>query len=287
MVQLADGDIRTREVLDWKGVHLFHFMGSSCSQKTRIFLNLKDIPWQSHIVDLHGSENFGDWYLGINPRGLVPALFLDGAVHIESNDILVALEKNFPEPRLFPAGRETEIAELLEHEDNLHLDLRTLSFRFAFGRKGPPKPAEALASYRRGGSGTVLGQADPNKDREITFWERAAVEGFTDEASRKSALNFQVAYDELDKDLTDNDYLLGDTLTVLDIAWFIYTNRLTMAGYPFARLHPNVAAWHDKLRQRPEFSEEIKMAPAAREALDATRHEQEQAGATLSQVAGF
>ena len=52
MVQLADGDIKTREVLGWKGVHVLHFMGSSCSQKLRIFLNLKGIPWQSHPIDL-------------------------------------------------------------------------------------------------------------------------------------------------------------------------------------------------------------------------------------------
>ena len=42
MVQLLDSDIKTREVLGWKGVHVLHFMGSSCSQKLRIFLNLKD-----------------------------------------------------------------------------------------------------------------------------------------------------------------------------------------------------------------------------------------------------
>jgi hypothetical protein len=43
VVQLLDSDIKTREVLDWKGVHLIHYMGSSCSQKVRIFLNLKGI----------------------------------------------------------------------------------------------------------------------------------------------------------------------------------------------------------------------------------------------------
>ena len=40
MVQLLDSDIKTREVLDWEGVHLIHYMMSSCSQKVRIFLNL-------------------------------------------------------------------------------------------------------------------------------------------------------------------------------------------------------------------------------------------------------
>ena len=58
MVQLVDGDIKTREVLDWKGVHVLHFMGSSCSQKLRIFLNLKGIKWESHLVDLFANENF-------------------------------------------------------------------------------------------------------------------------------------------------------------------------------------------------------------------------------------
>ncbi|MGD0026711.1 MAG: hypothetical protein ABSC37_19185 [Xanthobacteraceae bacterium] len=41
MVQLVDSDIKTREVLGWKGVHVLHFIGSSCSQKLRAFLNLK------------------------------------------------------------------------------------------------------------------------------------------------------------------------------------------------------------------------------------------------------
>ena len=102
MVQLIDSDIKTREVLDWKGVHVLHFMGSSCSQKLRIFLNLKAIPWQSHVVDLFTNENFRPWFLGINPRGLVPVLVHDGAVHIESNDIISHLEAAFSEPRLIP-----------------------------------------------------------------------------------------------------------------------------------------------------------------------------------------
>jgi hypothetical protein len=74
MVQLLDSDIKTREVLGWKGVHVLHFIGSSCSQKLRVFLNLKGIPWQSHHIDLHGNENYRPWFLGINPRGLLPVL---------------------------------------------------------------------------------------------------------------------------------------------------------------------------------------------------------------------
>ena len=106
MVQLVDSDIKTREVLGWKGVHVLHFAGSSCSQKLRIFLNLKGIPWESHPIDLPGNENFRPWFLGINPRGLVPVLVHDGAVHIESNDIIQYLEKTFPDAEAH-SGRAT------------------------------------------------------------------------------------------------------------------------------------------------------------------------------------
>ena len=61
MVQLFKEDIKTPEVLAWKGVHLFHFSGSSCSQKPRIVLNLKGIEWISHPINLLKAENYSQW----------------------------------------------------------------------------------------------------------------------------------------------------------------------------------------------------------------------------------
>jgi glutathione S-transferase len=285
MVQLADGDIKTREVLGWKGVHVLHFMGSSCSQKLRIFLNLKGIPWQSHPIDLPAYENMQPWFLGINPRGLVPVLVHDGAVHIESNDIIQYLERTFPTPRLIPAGHENEVAALLKHEDDLHLDLRTLSFRFVFAPPGPPKPAAALESYRANGSGTVQGVSDHEKQVQLEFWQRAAKEGFTDERARASALKFRAEFDALDKKLAQQTYLMGDELSVLDIAWLIYEHRLSLAGYPFARLHLRVHAWAEKLRDKPEFAKEVAQLRHSPDQLDTVRRGQ--AGKTLEMVAGF
>jgi glutathione S-transferase len=287
MVQLVDSDIRTSEVLGWKGIHVLHFMGSSCSQKLRIFLNLKSINWESHLVDLFTNENFSPWFLGINPRGLVPVLVHDGTVHIESNDIIQYLEKTFPTPKLIASGHENEVAALLKHEDDLHLDLRTLSFRFVFAPPGPPKPAEALKSYAASGSGTVQGAKDRDKEIQIEFWERAAREGFTDESARTSALKFRTEFEALDKRLVQHPYLMGDTPSVLDIAWFIYAHRLSLAGYPFARMHPRVSAWVDKLRARQEFSKEIAMPPESVARLEATRRAQTEAGKSLETVAGF
>jgi glutathione S-transferase len=80
---------------------------------------------------------------------------------------------------------------------------------------------------------------------------------------------------------------MGDSLSVLDIAWLIYANRLSLGGYPFARLHPRVAMWMQKLCARPEFAKEIVMPAEAVTRLEATRRSQVEAGNTLEAVAGF
>ena len=287
MTQLHDEDIKTKEVLEWKGVHLFHFPGSSCSQKTRIFLNLKGIAWESHIIDLAAQEQFSPWYLGINPRGLVPALVLNGVVHIESNDIIQLLDRAFPEKRLIPDGFEDQVGELLRHEDDLHLDLRTLSFRFTKPTGKAPKSAEDLKNYRAGGSGTVEGRKDPNKEHEIAFWEKVLQEGITDEAVRISAGRFRDALTEQDEKLAANCFLLGASLSVLDIAWFVYVNRLVRCGYPLKQLHPNVNAWFRSLRYRPEFADEVKAPPDMQKQLEEIQREQKESGATLVDVTGL
>ena len=56
--------------------------------------------------------------------------------------------------------------------------------------------------------------------------------------------------------LKKNDYLLGKDITVLDIAWFIYVNRLRVVGYPFKKEHPNLQLWFRKLFSIKEFAKE-------------------------------
>ena len=77
-------------------------------------------------------------------------------------------------------------------------------------------------------------------------------------------------------------------LTVLDIAWFIYVDRLTLAAYPFARLHPRVSAWFAKLLRRPEFAKEIALPAERQRAVCNDRDaSMRQAGKSLEMVAGL
>lgn len=283
MVMLSKNDIKTREVLDWKGVHLLHFAGSSCSQKTRIFLNLKGIEWTSHPINLVTNDAQKPWFLGINPRGLVPVLVHDGRVHIESNDILEYLEKSFPSPSLIPTDLSQQIHQGLKQEDELHLDIRAISMRFVFSQKLGHKKPQALKTYQID-SGTIQGKYDPHKQAEIQFWSNMAKHGITDEQILLAAQAFKSAYDRYENNLATSRYLLSDNITVLDIAWFIYTHRLKTAGYPFHTLHPRVNEWYLGLLARPEFQKEVKTAMPLRLITAVLHLQQRIIGQTLAHV---
>ena len=256
MPQLMEKDIQTREVLDWQGLHLLHFASSACSQKVRIFLNLKGIDWTPHPVNLATQKNYEPWFLGINPRGLVPVLVHDGSVYIESNDILAYLEETFREPCLIPPSQAGEVSSLLREEDDLHLSLRSLTMRFVVPRLLAAKRPASLAAYEED-PGTVGGVPDDHKEVELRFWKDFARQGVTDAEVRAAVVRFRNVYQRFDATLSERAYLLGDSPGVLDIAWFIYTHRLARAGYPFGEQHPHVERWYRDLLSREAFSKEV------------------------------
>ena len=261
MVQLLAEDVATKEVLDWKGLHLFHAQFSSCSQKLRVMMNLKGLDWASHPVDLGTNEHLTPYFFGINPRGRVPVLIDDGDVHIESNDIMLHLEHCFPEPRLIPAGMEDRIVPMLDEEDRLHVDLRTITFRFMFDPSKPPKSEEDLKRYVAGEAKTVRGKRDEAADQEAAFWRGYLEHGVDDDAARRSALAFHRAFDKVERELSSHEYILGVDLSLVDISWLVDSQRLTYAGYPLKALHPRLDAWRGKLMNRPEIARELQMPP--------------------------
>jgi len=285
MTQLHRDEIRTKEVLEWKGIHLLHFSNSSCSQKTRIFLNLKGIDWISHSVNLVTDENYSDWFLGINPRALVPVLVDDGNVHIESNDIIQYLENKFPEPSLIPKEYIESIPKLLREEDDLHIDIRNISFRFLFGKIGKKK-ASSIKKLEED-SGTIQGKEDSHKTKELTFYKDFNEEGITDESVIQSVSKFKKIYEGFESDLIKQPYLLGTQISLLDIAWFIYTHRLFLSGYPFKKLHPKVLQWYKHLLNKKEFSNEVQEPTVLKALRSVTRVQDKISGTVLSKISNL
>ena len=252
-MKLDDVAVTTSEVKAWKGLHLLHFSGSSCSQKVRILLGEKQLAYTSHHIDLARNAHVTPWFLGINPRGVVPVLVHDGVVHVESNDIpayLDALPSAFDPFMPQTDAERRSVKASLDREDSLHMDLRNLTMGFILPRRLLQKSEETLQRWERDGD------ADPKRTVEVKWWRDFARQGVPADVARGSFNAFSAAFAELDETLSRQAWLIGGRISVLDVAWFIDVHRVGLAGYPVER-HPHVTQWHRRLSARPAFAKEI------------------------------
>ena len=86
---------------------LYHNGPSTCSQKVRLILGLKNLPYHSKIIDLQSGEQHTSDYIKINPNHVVPTLLFKGNPIIESSLILEFLEDKFPEISARPIDPES------------------------------------------------------------------------------------------------------------------------------------------------------------------------------------
>jgi glutathione S-transferase len=266
MPVLAPHEVTTDEVKEWKGLHLFHFPYSLCSRKVRLFLREKELEWESHPIDLMKGEQHTPWYMGINPRGLVPVLVHDGKVIIESNDIMVYLDENFEgKTKMMPQTAE-EIKttnDLLHLEDSVHMDVRVLTFskmpRERVEKSMQAKIPKLTASET---SKTVGGKSEAeiggqSKQEQIDFAKRVLEHGFSEEDKEKALASILTIMTTAQETLGDKEYMLGDRITLLDVAYFVTMSRVhAKTQHDWSASHPTLHKLYAKLLSRPSFSAE-------------------------------
>jgi glutathione S-transferase len=80
---------------------LYNAAHSTCSQKVRICLAEKDLPFADMRLDLGKSkDHLKPEYLKINPNGVVPTLVDDGDIITDSSVICEYLDEKYPSARL-------------------------------------------------------------------------------------------------------------------------------------------------------------------------------------------
>jgi len=236
-------ETQNSEVSAYRGIHLYHFWLSSCSQRVRIVLAEKNLDWVDHVVDIspRGMEHATDDYQSIHPQGLVPALVHDGKVIVESIDIIDYLDKQFPEPRLRPAsesGRD-EMFNWMARANNAQHSLKTLTHEFLFkpNRMTPDQLSEFVESH---------------DNEELCEFMRTfcSEEGFSRVEIESELKHHHDSFVQLDRALRKQDWLVENSFSLADIAWAPNVRRLDIMSYPLER-HPNLLAWYGKLKQRP------------------------------------
>ena len=260
MVKLLETDVTTDEVKNWHGINILHFQGSSCSQKLRIFLNEKKIDWKSYHIDLVKGDNFTKWFLGINPRGVVPVLVDDGEVYIESNDIIQHLDKKFQSNFLWPENLNEKIKEFLEEENEIHFDLRNLTMKFVAPSFLMKKKDNDIKNFESA-SNFVEGLEDKEKNMQLEYHKNFIENnGVTEESVLNSISVFKKKLTKIDKKLSENKFIISEYITIVDIAWFVYLRRLETVGFSFKKNYPNLYKWFEELKKNKNFLKETSLS---------------------------
>jgi glutathione S-transferase len=80
---------------------LYHFPGG-CSRVSMTALEHIGVPFEDEMINLMKGEHMRPEYQGINPRGKIPALLVDGQLLSENAAILCWLDVMFSDAGLFP-----------------------------------------------------------------------------------------------------------------------------------------------------------------------------------------
>jgi len=240
------------DVAGMKGLHLFHYVLSNCSQRVRFALEEKGLGWQSHHVDLAANEHVSDDYQRLNPEGVVPTLIHDGQVVIDSNDIIAWLDDHFPEPPLRPGDAEerARMDERITTASGAQDALKTLSHELLF------RP------FRRMGDAEVALFEQTSRNRELVDFVRDYAED--GDAWRERVARARRDMDRrlaaLEQALAGDAWLSGSRFGLADIAWSVNTARLLQAGVALDAF-PRLAAWHERVTARPAFQAAIGWRP--------------------------
>ncbi len=231
-----------------KGLHLFHFTFSNCSQRVRLALAEKGLSWESHHLDLSQNEHITPEYQAINPKGVVPTLVNDGEVVVESNDIITDLEEHFPQPALVPSGMaERSAMEALIHLcANSHGAIKVITYDRLFRQllKVDADDIKFLESNRN------------NKDVfqfMEDFYENSDAWQLRVEAATQKIDDFLA---RLDKAVSSQPWLSGEAYGLADISWVVNIHRLNTIQYSIDQFE-NLSDWFDRASSRQAFSDAV------------------------------
>jgi len=236
------------DVPGMRGIHLFHFVMSNCSQRVRIALEEKRLEWTSHHVNMMGHEHLTRDYQRINPNGVVPTLVHDGQVVLESNDILRYLDEHFPEPALTPKGGASREAmeTLIDLASDFQPTSKTLSHELLF-RAFRKVSAEEVERFEK----------EHNDPSLAAFLKDYAEEGDAWHQRVELAKSERVrVFERLESTLEGQKWFTRDAYGMADVSWVVNVHRLQQAKVDITPW-PRLGEWVDRTASRPAFERAV------------------------------
>jgi len=229
-------------------LELYNFSQSTCSLKVRICLEEKGLEWVDRRLVSKNHDHLSDWYLKLNPNGVVPTLLDDGRPIYESSVIIQYLDQVHKETPLAPDDpyAQAQMRSWLAFVDAVTTPaIRYPSFQFGglrqkfqamsdeeFEEKTARRPLKG-AFYRK-------------MDKNAGFSDADMAEAFND--IRKTGARMQRMLDE-----SAGPWLMGEQYTLADIDLMPFVDRFAefYGDMLNDKAAPKTFAWLLRMRERP------------------------------------
>lgn len=242
-------------------VTLYAFPASHCSQKVRLALAEKQVPYTNRFVDIEMRlQNFEPWYMKLNPKGVVPTLIHGERVVTDSAHIIRYIDEAFEGPPLVPgdpAERES-MQRWIDEQDRLRireLTFGTMKGALGFALRKVSMPRRKAKLQRLGNANPDLAKLYEAKIEDLGQW-RASITSEAEVAGIRRQLEDVLGH--VDEQLGKTRYLACDSYSLADVAWTCIFARLTMLGLSASLWEktrfPLVKAYYEDLRSRPSFA---------------------------------
>ena len=227
-------------------LELYNAPVSTCSQKVRMALAEKGLAWTDRIVHFERGEHLSDWYLKLNPNGVVPTLVHDGYVIVDSSVINEYLEDVFLDKPLRPS-KPVALAHMRmwrQYIDEVPTEaIRYPSFNAHFVRLIASKSATEMEAY--------VARLPLRKH----FYQRMGRTGFSKSDVDAALDRLRQTVERMDKSLGETKWLANDMLTLADISVMPTIVRMEDLGLAHIWTDlPRVKHWYARLQDRPAFA---------------------------------
>jgi glutathione S-transferase len=202
------------------------FCQSGNSYKAALYLNCAGLDWEPVFVDFFkGATREPEWRQGVNEMGEAPVLETQGKKLTQSGVILTYLAQK--SGKFAPANEDAKLEALrwiLFDNHKFTSYLATYRFLKAFLPQAP----------------------DPNV---VAFLKG----------------RFDAAAAVVEKHLAGSKFMVGDTPTIADfsVAGYVFY-PVEEHGYDWAKSHPNIHAWTERVRALPGWKDPYDLMPGAR-----------------------
>ena len=195
-------------------IKLYACLGSGNCFKPWLALNQLNIPFELQLVDVLSGQQKSDWFLGVNPLGVVPFMEADEATSLgESNAMLWFLAEG---THLMPRSPQD----------------RARALQWMFFEQSKLEPFISPARFFT----TILPQERENRREDIANWQAAAEPGLA----------------RLEAHLSTTEFMVPSGYSIADIAMFGYVHVMDEAGLPMAD-YPSIKRWAQAVSETPGF----------------------------------